>query len=879
MITQILKTWRALRRRRNWESDLDDELRLHLELRAADLERDGIPRDQAKRQARIELGARESYKEEARAAFGLRWLDEFVQDFRYSCRILRKSSAFAAVAIISLGLGVGANTVVFGVLNTLLFKPLVGIAAPDGVYFVQPDRGTGMSFPNYRDVRDRNSTFAGVIASRFVAGGLTTDSGVERLWGYLATGNYFDVLGVRPALGRFFHAEEDRMAGGSPYVVLSYASWQTRFHGDPGIIGRNIRISSLPYTVLGVASRGFRGTEIFYVPEFWVPMSMQPQLENSPWLEDRNTQNSLVYARLKPGATQTQSEADLKQMVADLAREYPRVNDGLSLSLAQPGMMGNLLRGPMQGFVVGVMILAGLVLVAACANVASLLAARSRDRFREIAVRVSIGASRARVVRQLLTESILLTALGGLCGTAAAVWLLGILSAWRLPLDISAQFDIEADPRVLVFAAAVTMAAGVLAGIGPVRQAWGTNPNDALKGTQAAGTTRHKWAARDLLFAAQVALCCILVTACLVAFRGLARAVSARPGFEVQGTSIVVFDLGMARYSPADGGRFRRRALESVLQLPGVTAAGYASSVPLSLDQSMTEVFPEQAAGFTVRAGTLATYYHVSPGYFAAIGTRLLRGRDFSWRDGREAPPVAIVNETFARQVAGTADAVGRLFRYADRTLVEIVGVVEDGQYISLTEEPRPALFRPAEQWYSPETVLIVRAVIDGAHANEMRKAIAGLDSTLPVHRTGSLAQHIGVAFFPAKAATVALAAFGALAAMLAITGIYGIASYSVSQRVREIGIRIAVGAQRRHVLRFVLGRTVVLLVVGSALGIAGGAAASRLLANIVYQASPRDPLVLGSVAATMAIIALASALGPARRAISTDPLRALRQD
>jgi hypothetical protein len=314
---QILKTWRALRRRAVWERGLDEELRLHLEFRASDLERAGMPRDQAERQARIELGAHEHYKEEARAAFGLRWFDEFWQDFRYSLRILQKSRGFTAVAIISLGLGVGANTVVFGVLNTLLFKPLAGPAAPEELYFVQPDRGTGVSFPNYRDVRDRNSTFAGLIASRFVAGGLATDSGVERLWGYLATGNYFDVLGVKPALGRFFYPEEDRTAGGSPYVVLSYPAWQTRFREDPEIIGRTIRISSIPFTVLGVAPPEFRGTEIFYAPDFWVPMSMQPQLESFPWLEERATQNALVYARLKTGATPTQAEADLKRMVAD----------------------------------------------------------------------------------------------------------------------------------------------------------------------------------------------------------------------------------------------------------------------------------------------------------------------------------------------------------------------------------------------------------------------------------------------------------------------------------------------------------------------------------------------------------------------------------
>jgi predicted permease len=465
-----------LRRRNNWESDLDEELRLHMERRAEDLACSGVPLAEAQRQARLELGARQTYKEECRQAHGLRWADELRQDIRYAVRTFGRSPGFTAVAILSLALGIGANTVVFSVVNALVLKPLP-ISSPGELYSVEGDGSfPSMSYPTYRDLRDRNTVFAALIGYRIAPMGLDADEGTHRVWGYLATGNYFDVLGVRPFRGRFFHPEDDRRPNSSPFAVLSYACWQSRFAADPQIVGKTIRINALPYTVLGVAQPEFHGTELFYWPEIWVPMMMQPQIEGRSWLEERGDSNMWVAGRLKPGVSREQAAANLQTVVAGLAREYPRMLDGWKVRLAKPGLVGDAGRAPTEAFVWGVMALAGLVLLAACANLASLLAARASDRYREIAIRLSIGAGRLRILRQLLTEAVLLALAGGAAGCALAALLLRLLSQWHAPLDFPVQFDVTADGRVLAFSLMASLIAGILFGTAPARQAWRADP-------------------------------------------------------------------------------------------------------------------------------------------------------------------------------------------------------------------------------------------------------------------------------------------------------------------------------------------------------------------------------------------------------------------
>jgi predicted permease len=880
MLAAIRKTWLAIRHRSSWESDLAEELQAHLEHRAADLVRRGVPPVEAARLARLEMGSRERYREECRRSYRLQWFDELRQDVRYAARTLRRSPAFTAVAVLSLALGIGANTVVFTFLNTLILRPLP-VERPAGLFTIMDRGGTSVSYPTYRELRDHNTALAGLIGYRFAPMGLEMESGPRRVWGYLATGNYFDVLGVTPAMGRFFHAEDDRVPGASPFAVLSYATWQTRYGGDREIVGRTVRINKLPYTVLGIAPRNFTGTERFYAPEIWVPMMMQPQIEGrASWLDNRGMDDVLMVGRLKPGVSPVEAAGDLNGIARPLAAAFPAEDSGMRLRLVQPGMFGDTMRGATEAFLGGIMLLAGLVLLAACANLASLLAARATDRHFELAIRLSIGASRERVLRQLLTEALALSMLGGAAGCAMAYGALKWIARLPTPAGLPIKLDFAPDHRVLLFALAASLVTGLIFGVAPARRAVRADPNGSLRGSAPGKSRQRRWAARDLLLAGQVALCCFLVTASFVSLRGLGRALETPIGIEPRHLHVAAFQLGLARYNAAEGAALQKLALDAVSQLPGVTSAAYGNSTPLDANQNGTTVFPEQTLDFRMSQGMHANYYTVSPGYLRTLGTRLLAGRDFTWHDDAHAPAVAIVNQTFARQVMKSANPVGRRFLEGGHASVEVVGMVEDGKYQSLTESPRQVVFYAAAQRYDEATVLLVRSSLpDAGMARALRRTMTELDPQLPLYALGSVRQMLDLAYLPARAATVALGAFGVLALMLAITGVYGLAAYTVSRRVREIGIRVAVGARGRQVLQSVLGRIGVLLVAGSAAGLAMGMASARLLASIVYQATPRDPWVLGGVGCTMALAALVSAWIPARRAISVDPIRSLRHD
>ncbi len=873
--------WRRiafLRRGRRFDTDLDEELRFNAAMKADAYRAQGAARQEAHYAAMRRLGNPVEIRERSRDMWGWRWLESFAQDTRYAYRLMRRSPAFTIIAIVSLALGIGANMVVFSVLDALVLKALP-IADPARVYFVNNSGGPAQSFPNYLDLRDRNSAFQSLFAYRITMMSLDDDAGAHRVWGYLATGNYFDSLGIQPALGRFFTAAEDLHPNASPYAVISYTCWQNRFGGDPQIAGKDVRINGHPYTVLGVAPRGFHGTEVFYSSEIWVPMMMQPQIEGHSWLEERSTHNSWVAGRLKRGVTAGQAEANLNVIAAQLAREYTS-NEGMRLTLGVPGMIGSAGREPTRAFAGGVMLLAVLVLLAACANLASLLAARMADRARDLAIRISIGAGTGRIMRQLLTESLWLAILGGAAGCTLALFLLRLLSQWHAPLDFPVQFDVSPDWRVFLFASAATLITGILFGIGPARHAWKTGPAPRLKGS-AGSPSGRRWAARDVLLPVQIALCGVLVTASLVAVRGLARSFQTPLGFRPDGAAVIGFDVGLAGHSEDRGRVFAHRALEAVEQLPGVESAAYSSSVPLSIDQSHLGVYAETVADFRPKNAHNASFYSVSPGYFKTAGTRLLAGREFTSEDQAGSPLVAIVNQTFARHVMGSADAAGRRFRLgAGGPLCLVVGITKDGKYETLTEAPEPAVFFPITQHYSSTLVLMARSHRPEYElAVEMRDAVGHLDPHLAVYGVGSLHQMLGLVYLPMHAAIVALGAFGVLALMLSVTGIYGLASYTVSRRVREIGIRVAIGARPAQVLRLVFARTGALVIAGAAAGLALGAAGSGVLASIVYQASSRDPVVIGSAVLAIAAVALAAACGPARRALRIDPVQALRHD
>ena len=801
-----------------------------------------------------------------------------LEDFRYAMRVLLKIPGFTVVAVLTLALGIGANTAVFSIVNALILRPLP-VERPSELVFLENARyGAGQSFPDYKDLRDRNQVFAGLVGYRMAPMELETDRGAERIWGYLATGNYFDVLGVKPALGRFFNQNDDVQAGASPYAVLSYGAWQARFGGDRDIVGKMIRINRLPYTVFGVAPPDFHGTELFYWPELWVPLMMEPRIESRSWLDERSTWNTFVLGRLKPNVSPAQAEANLNSIAVEMTRQFPNENEGLHFKLTKPGLIGDLIGAPAKAFALGVLILASLVLLAACANLASMFTARATDRQRELAVRLAIGAGRGRVVRQVLTETLVLSLAGGGTGYLLASFISSTLSLWQAPLDFPVQFNVTVDWRVFLFALAGSIVAAGLSGSAPAWRASRTDANAALRGASA--TWRSRLALRDVLVMVQVAICFVLISASFLSLRGLEQALQMNLGFQPQRVSTAAFELTLSGYSEQRGRAFQRQALEAIRQLPGVESAAYSNSIPLSIDQSHTSVYPADKTGLRPSDRINVVDYQVSPEFFAALGTKLLAGREFTWHDDSKSPPVAIINLAFAKRVFRSENAVGRRFPSYSGQPVEVVGIVEDGKYESLTESPQSVVFWPILQSYNSTTTLEVKSSLPATQmVSEIRRTIAKLDPELPLYGVGGLEQMLGFAFFPTRAAAMALSAFGALAIMLAATGIHGLVAYAVSRRTHEIGIRMAIGARPIQILRVILGKTAALLFFGSLVGFVLALAVGRVIASIVYETQPRDPLVMLSVWLAIALLGLFASWSPARRATRVDPLVALRYE
>lgn len=813
-------------------------------------------------------------------------MNHVVRDIRYAVRQLRRSPGFAAVAILTLALGIGANAVVFSGISSLLFERLP-IANPERVFFLEKPGGHGganASYPVYRDLRDRNATFSGLITCRLNVIGLEVGGAsgqASRVWLYEASGNYFSTLGIKPYLGRFFTPEEDRVPGTNPVAVLSYASWNSRFHGDPDVVGQKVTINGHPFTVIGVARPGFQGTELWFAPEMWVPISMVKTVEGWSWLDDRFSRNTWILGRLKDGITSQQATANLNTVAHQLAEEHPKSDTNLGFELARPGLLGNIMGGPTRAFLFGLSLLAGLVLLAACTNLGSLLAARVTDRYREFGIRVAIGARRFTILRQLLVEAMVLALAGGWLGIGVNLVLLRLIGKIEFPMDIPIQLVISSDPWVLLFALVLSLGTVLVFVIAPARQIWRTDPHAAVTSMPPFTTVSRRWAFRDILLGLQVAICCVLVTACFTSLRGLQRALHASFGFNPENVVLAGFDPSLAGRNEEQSARLQRNIADEAAHLPGVVSAGYANSVPLSLDSNSTTVFNDKISDFNFANGVDAALYEISPGYLGSAGTRLLAGRDVRWEDDAKAPLVAIVNLTFAKEVLGTLDAVGKRFRVgASPNLTQIVGLVEDGKYEALTEVPHPAVFFPISQMPNPTTMLVVRADrFDPGLATEIRNTIRRQDPAVPVYSLGPWREILGLALFPARAATIGLTAFGILGLLLAVTGVYGLAAYSVARRVREIGIRVALGCQQRKLLGVVLGRAIVLLAAGSGVGLLLGVAAGKVLAQVVYQASADDPVVLISVAITMILVGVVSTAIPARRAAKVDPMVALRDE
>jgi predicted permease len=862
--------------------EMDEELLSHVQLRADDLERSGLHRAQAERQARLELGGRERYKEECYEAMGSHFFGSLVSDVRFALRVLRKSRGFTFAAVITLALAIGANAVVFGILDSLLLRPL-NVPQWDSLWGTMYGQNTvWQSYPNYIDLRDRNHSFADLAAFNMVFVGLDTGKDPSVFNGYATSGNYFDVLRIQPYLGKFFHASDEHGRNSAPYVVLSYGYWHSRFHEDRSVIGKVVGLNKHPFTIIGVAPPSFQGTLMFVSPDFYMPIVNEEQVTTEGLLSARGSDSAVFEAmgHLKPGVTPAQAAADVNAVGTYLEKTYPREVARGNTSLAHEGLTSF---GPdLKGFLAGLMVLAGLILLAACANLGSLFAAHAADRSREVALRLALGSSRRRILRQLLTEAMLISLAGGAAGLWASIVLLSRISTWRPFPGTAVQIPVSPDARLYVVSLLLALLSGVLFAIVPIRQVLRANPYEVVK-AGSSGRLGRRLTLRDALLVIQIAICAVLVTSSLVAVRGLVRSLHGNYGIDPRNTMLANVNLGMAGYSIDKVSAMQESMIHAMESIPGVEHAGLVNGYPplVYTAGSRENVFKAETSDLRNSNAAANPYrYEISPGYLGAAGTSLLAGRSFNWHDGKDAPPVAVVNRDFAGKMFGSVDhAVGSFYKLVDGRRVQVVGVVEDGKYQNITQDQQPAMFLPSMQSPATASFLIVRSHRDPQQlAAAMRTKLHQLDSGLPV-APKTWNELLSVVLFPSRVATMSLGVMGMMGAMLSVTGIFGMAAYSVSKRLRELGIRVALGAQRTQVLQAVLGRTVKLLAVGSGIGLLLGILATRLLAYVVYQATPRDPFVLSGVVLAMAFLGLVATWIPAQRALSVDPMMLLREE
>ena len=816
-------------------------------------------------------------------------MDTFYKDIRYAIRSLAKHPGFATIAVITLALGIGANTAIFSLVNTVLLRPLP-VPQPEQIVSValrgKTDAILAFSYPNYKDFRDRNQVLSGLLAYRFVPMSLSRDGANERIWGYEVSGNYFDMLGVQAIKGRTFLPEEDATRLSHPVAVVSHGAWQRRFAGDPDLVGKEIRLNNHPFKIIGIAPEGFNGTEVVYTPEIWVTLSMIEWMEpGAGWIDNRNAGNLFAIGRLKSGVGVNQAEASLNLFAQQLAKEYPDTNEGQMVKLTPPGFIIPDLRGSVVSFTWILMAAVALVLLITCINLAGLFLARATDRRREIAIRLALGAGRRRLIRQLLTESIMLSLVGGVAGFWLALWIINLLLAFRPPIDFPLTLDVSVDWRVLLFSLGISLIAGAAFGLAPALQATRPVLTSALKDTTSqAGFSRSRL--RSGLVVAQLALSLMILIGAGLMVRALQQLRTMSPGFDPSNALTVSFDLGLQGYDQVKGEQFYRQVIDRVESLPGVKSAALTTNIPLGLNYSSNNIYVE---GQPLERGTnqpIALVASVGPRYFETMGTTLLNGREFTSQDLQETEKVAIVNETFVRRlipdVTSGVSALGRRvsFNGGQGPFLRIVGVVRDGKYFNISEEPRSFIWAPLSQSYNSTASLVVRTTGDsqGALAG-VRNAVRALDLNLPLYDVKTLTEHMRFALFPGRVAATMLSAFGLVALVLAAVGIYGVTSHAVAQRTREIGIRMALGARLGDVLRLVLGHGVKLVAIGVGLGLVGAYVLTRALTSLLNGISPTDPVTFIFVSLLLIAVAVLATYIPARRATKVDPLVALRYE
>ena len=873
---------RQIFQRRHIHGDLSEEIERHLAEEADALMAEGMKRADAEAEARRKFGNVTRMEEQGREAWQMPRIEGWIADVKFALRRLRNTPGFALTAILTLALSIGANVVVFSALNGLILRPL-GVPDAKNLYQIShgKDGGDYFGYPDYRDFRDRDGSFSGILTYKYLSAGMQVDNASVRSWGFAASGNYFDVLGVKPALGRLFHASDERGLGSAPYVVLSYDFWHRQFGANRNILGRTVRLNQHPFTVIGVAPEGFRGTDVFFWPDYWMPVVNAQQVTDWDDFCCRDHVAFNVMGRLKPGVTPQQATESLNALATEMAREDKK-DDGLTLRLREPGPAGDE-NDPTKKGLLGIMLLAALVLLAACANLASIFAARATDRAGELAVRMAIGANRWIVLRQLLVEAVLVSAAGGLAGSLTARMLLVWLNAWQPFANFPTRFPVAPDAKVYLLAVGLSLASGIFFGLMPARQIWRTDVVQAIKTGYVVTESFRRFAFRDVLLAVQIVVCTLLVTASAVAMRGMEKLMHVPLGFNPAGATVVQADLSMAGYTASNAMPVQKRIVEEARAIPGMTAAALSDSVPFGMGGGNWFVYKWGTTEFlpSHMAFAAATYL-VSPEYLAAAQTPLFAGRNFTWHDDKNAPAVAIVNETFAHKLFGNESPIGKRFALWATAKYEIVGEVPDGRYFSIGERPQPLMLIPFAQGVgghvATSTSALVRSQLPQDQVTTALGALMAREAPGTPFTVQPWSDRVDLSLTMPRAVTLVLGMLGLLAAVLALTGIFGMASYSVSKRMKEHGIRIALGAERAQVMRAALGRPALLLFCGSVAGLVAGAMMSRVVARLGAFATPNDPVVMVSVAVAMVLIGLVATWIPARRALRIDPAQLLRE-
>ena len=820
-------------------------------------------------------------------------MEDFLKDLRYALRMLLKSPGFTLIAVLALGLGIGANTAIFSVFNGMLWRPLPVKDPQQLVVVVSKSRNVefplNLSYPDFQDYRQLKAVFSDLIAYTSNSVNLGVAGNPERAWAELVSGNYFSMLGLEAVRGRTFAPDEGWVPGKDPIMVLSYKFWQRRFGGDPSVIGQTVQVNQRAFTIIGVAPESYHGAYYFLEPDFYVPLSTLGLLDpaSADDLNKRSAAFLRVLGRLQPGVTPLQAMAAAEPLDHRLEQEFPDFHKGLSL-LVVPELKARPEPGLVAGFMSTTalifMLLVGLVLLIACANVANLILARANARRKEFATRTALGASRGRMIRQLLTESVLLSAFGGILGLLIARWAALALMSIHLPTDIPIRlFDLQMDWRIFAFTFLAAIFTGLIAGLVPAFQSSRADIADTLKaGGRSGGASAGHYVFRNGLVVSQVAVSLLLLACAGFFIRSLENSSHVDMGFRVDHTLMMSVDLGLQRYTEDRGQQFYKQLAERVRSLPGVRDATFAAYIPMGYDNSLVNIFPEGQAIDDKTKTETAWDDEVQPSYFRTLGTPVIEGREFTEADSATSQKVAIIDEAFAKKIWPGQDPIGKNFRIKkDGPPIQVVGLTRTGKYLFLYETPQPYVYFPMAQRYESAATLFVHT--EGGPEQilpAVRDQIRQLDAGLPVYSVNTMAAHVeyGKPLLPARLGAMLVGAFGLLGLVLASVGVYGVVSYSVSQRTQEIGIRTALGAQRSHVLGMVLKQGMSMALVGIGIGIVLSFLLFRGLASMLYGVKSTDLVTLSAVSAMLLAVAFVASYVPALRATRVDPVVALRE-